>query len=107
MKPGSILINTCRGAVVETEALVWALNTKLLRGVGLDVVEEEDKVENISMVMSSRPTKDDLQELLSYHLLRNRDDVVFTPHNAFNTEEAIGRIVKTTIENIKLFCKEK
>jgi len=107
MKPGAILINTCRGPVVETEALVWALNNKVIRGVGLDVTEEEDKVESISMVMSKKPTKEDLQEILSFHMLRDRDDVVFTPHNAFNTEEAIGRIIKTTVENIDKFIKEK
>ena len=107
MKTGSILVNTSRGAVVETEAIIWALNKGILRGVGLDVVEEEDKVESMSMVMSQRPTKNDLQSVLSYHMLRDRDDVVFTPHNAFNTEEAIERIIKTTIENIKNFCNNK
>ncbi|MCX6726586.1 MAG: NAD(P)-binding domain-containing protein [Candidatus Shapirobacteria bacterium] len=106
MKPGSILINVSRGAVIETEAILWALKNKILWGAGLDVTEEEDQVENISMVTSKRPTKDDLQEVLSYHLLRDRDDVVFTPHNAFNTQEAIGRIVKMTMENIKEFMKE-
>lgn len=105
MKEGSILVNTARGAVVETSALIWALNKNILRGVGLDVVEEEDKVESLSMVMSQRPKKEDLQDVLSYHMLRDRDDVVFTPHNAFNTEEAIGRIIKTTVENIKQFLK--
>jgi D-lactate dehydrogenase len=107
MKPTAILINTCRGPVVDTEALVWILNNQKLRGVGLDVTEEEDKVENISMVTSHKPTKNDLQEVLSYHLLRDRDDVVFTPHNAFNTQEAIGRIIKTTIENIEGFIKSR
>jgi D-lactate dehydrogenase len=106
MKPTAILINTCRGPVVETEAILWALNNKKLRGAGLDVTEEENEVENISMVTSKWPTKDDLQEVLSYHLLRDRDDVVFTPHNAFNTEEAIGRIIKTTVENIEGFIKK-
>lgn len=105
MKEGSILVNTARGAVVETSALIWALNKNILRGVGLDVVEEEDKVESLSMVMSQRPKKEDLQDVLSYHMLRDRDDVVFTPHNAFNTEEAIGRIIKTTVENIEQFLK--
>lgn len=104
MKKGAILINTSRGAVVETEALLWGLNNEVLAGVGLDVTEEEDKVENISMVMSRRPTKDDLQEVLTFHMLRDRDDVVFTPHNAFNTKEAIERIIKTTVENIKSFA---
>jgi D-lactate dehydrogenase len=106
MKESAILINVCRGPVVETGALLSALNNHKLRGAGLDVTEEEDQVENVAMVTSKRPTKDDLQEVLSYHLLRDRDDVVFTPHNAFNTEEAIGRIIKTTIENIEEFIKK-
>jgi D-lactate dehydrogenase len=38
-------------------------------------------------------------------MLRDRDDVVVTPHNAFNTKEAIERIVVTTIENIKKFIE--
>ncbi len=103
MKRGSYLINTSRGPIVKAEAIVWALNHGILAGAGLDVTEEEDKVENISMVTSKRPTKDDLQEVLSFHLLRDRDDVVFTPHNAFNTREAIERIIKTTIGNISSF----
>lgn len=107
MKAGSILVNTSRGAVVESEAIIWALNKKILRGAGLDVVEEEDKIESMSMIMSQRPTKDDLQDVLSYHMLRDRDDVVFTPHNASNSEEAIERIVKTTIKNIKNYCQKK
>lgn len=106
MKPGSFLINTARGGVVETEAIVWALNKGILAGAGLDVTEEESLVESMSVVMSKKIKKDDLQEILSFHLLRDRDDVVFTPHNAFNTKEAIERIVKTTVENIGEFMKK-
>jgi D-lactate dehydrogenase len=104
MKKGSYLINTSRGAVVETEAIVFGLNNKILAGVGLDVTEEETLVDSISTVMSNKVSKNDLHEILSFHLLRDRDDVVFTPHNAFNTKEAVERIIKTTIENIKDFC---
>ena len=106
IKPGSYLINTSRGAVVETEALVWALNKKILAGVGIDVVEEENKVENISILMDMRERKEDLQDILSFHMLKDRDDVVITPHNAFNTREAIERIVGTTIENIKSYINK-
>jgi D-lactate dehydrogenase len=105
MKTGSFLINTARGAVVETEAIIWALNNKILAGAGLDVTEEEMLVDSMSVVMSNKITKDGLQDILSFHLLRDRDDVVFTPHNAFNTQEAIERIVKTTINNINEFVK--
>jgi D-lactate dehydrogenase len=106
MKPGAILINTSRGAVVESEAIAWALNAKILSGAGLDVAEKENEVESISMIMNPGPSHEDLRQVLSYHMLRDRDDVVFTPHNAFNTEEAIGRIIKTTIQNINSFIKE-
>lgn len=106
MKPGSFLINTARGGVVETEAIVWALNKGILAGAGLDVTEEEHMVESMSVVMSKKIKKDDLQEILSFHMLRDRDDVVFTPHNAFNTKEAIERIVKTTVESINKFIKK-
>jgi len=107
MKKGSYLINTCRGAVVETSALVWALNKGILAGAGLDVVEEENLVEQVSVVTEKKITKESLQNLLSYHMLRDRDDVVFTPHNAFNTKQAIERIVKTTVNNINLFIDKK
>jgi D-lactate dehydrogenase len=104
MQPGSVLINTARGAVVESEAIVWALNNKILWGAGLDVTEEEERLESMSTIMSKR---DISKGLLSFHLLRDRDDVVFTPHNAFNTKEAIERIIKTTIQNINMFCKSE
>jgi len=106
MKKGSYLINTARGAVVETEAIIWALNNKVLAGVGLDVTEEEMLVDSMSVVMSKKFTKDNLQEVLSFHMLRDRDDVVFTPHNAFNTKEAIERIIGTTIDNINDFMRK-
>ncbi len=106
MKRGSYLINTSRGPIVETEAIVWALNNKILAGAGLDVTEEENVVESMSVVISKKYLKEDLKQVLSFHLLRDRDDVVFTPHNAFNTKEAIGRIVQTTIDNIKNYCSK-
>ena len=106
MKKGSYLINTARGSVVEAEALVWALNNGILAGAGLDVAEDETLVEDDDIVTDKKYTKDDLQDVLSFHLLRDRDDVVFTPHNAFNTKEAIERIIDTTMDNIKKFMKD-
>ncbi len=70
------------------EALLWGLNHKILAGVGLDVTEEESRAEDMSVVLEDKTTKDDLKELVTFHMLRDRDDVVFTPHNAFNTVEA-------------------
>lgn len=107
MKTGSYLVNTCRGPVVDAEALVWALNNKVLAGAAMDVFEEEDQVEDMGVVTGKQMTNEELKDLLSFHLLRDRDDVVFTPHNAFNTKEAIGRIVQTTVDNIDQFIKEQ
>jgi len=105
MKPGSVLINTCRGPVVEVEALLWGLNHGVLSGVGLDVTEEESSAEDMKVVLDRKISKDDLRELVTFHMLRDRDDVVFTPHNAFNTKEAVGRIVRTTMDSISDFIK--
>jgi D-lactate dehydrogenase len=107
MKKGSYLVNTARGTAAEVEAIVWALNNKILAGAALDVAEDEALVESDKVVMSEKYTKDELQDILSFHLLRDRDDVVFTPHNAFNTKEAIERIIETTMENIKKFMDGK
>lgn len=107
MKRGSYLINTSRGNVVETEALIWALNEGILAGAGIDVIEEETLLVGRGAMLDKRITNDDLKEVVGFHLLRDRDDVVFTPHNAFNTKEAIERIVTTTVENINTFIQSK
>lgn len=106
MKRGCVLINTSRGTVVESEAIVWALNKGILAGAGLDVVEEEGLlIDDGSMALDKSVTKDDLREMVSYHLLRDRDDVILTPHNAFNTKEAIERIISTTVNSIGEYCQ--
>ncbi len=105
MKKGSVLVNTCRGPVVEVEALLWGLKHGILSGVGLDVTEEESSAEDMEVVLGGKTSKDDLRELVTFHMLRDRDDVVFTPHNAFNTKEAVGRIVRTTVDSISDFIK--
>ncbi len=103
MKPGSLLINTSRGPVVESEAILWALEQGILSGAGLDVLEEEEVLDKPWALFDSYINRDDLQELVTAHILREKPNVLITPHNAFNTKEAIERIVKTTYENIKNF----
>lgn len=103
MKPGSLLINTSRGPVIETEAILLGLEQKILSGAGLDVLEEEENLDDPKKLFDRYISKDDMKELIAAHLLREKPNVVITPHSAFNTKEAIERIVKTTYENIKKF----
>lgn len=103
-KKGSFLINTARGGLVETEALVLALEKGILAGIGLDVLEGEKEIMDEIEVLTSSYKKDiDLKTLVLDHVLVNHPKVIITPHNAFNTKEALERITKTTIENIKAF----
>jgi len=105
MKRGSYLINTARGPIVESEAILWALNHDILAGAGLDVLEEEEIIDDPKALFDQYVSRDDLAELVTAHLLRERPNVIITPHNAFNTHEAIERILATTAANIKAFLK--
>ena len=104
IKKGAYLINTSRGAVVETEALVEALQSGIIAGAGLDVLEEEgDMADETALLTAPHPKEEELKIVLENHYLINHPRVIVTPHVAFNTAEAVGRILDTTIENIKAF----
>lgn len=103
-KKGAILINTARGALVETAAIADALEKGILAGVGLDVLEEEaDLREERELLSANYLAKVDLKTQLLNHVLLTQQDVVITPHNAFNSKEALEQILETTIVNIKGF----
>lgn len=104
MKRGAYLINTSRGAVVETEALVAALKDGVLGGAGLDVLEEEgDMHDEIALLSGAHPREAELKTVLENHYLIKHPRVIITPHIAFDTVEAIRRILDTTIENIAAY----
>ena len=119
IKKGALLINTARGGIVETEALLKALKDKHLAGAGLDVLEGEktikdeleiftsDKYEVYDLVEGYEAKEADLKVLIQNRLLVDMENIVITPHNAFNSKEALQRIQKTTVENIKSFIKHK
>jgi D-lactate dehydrogenase len=108
VKKGALLINTARGGLVETEALVWALSTGALAGAGLDVLEEEGYIkEEADLLVSGHHNEQQLKTLLADHILMNMPSVLITPHNAFNAKEALTRILDTTISNIHSFEHDK
>ena len=85
MKKTAILVNTARGEIVNTEALCAALRKKEIRGAGLDVFEEEPLPRN--------------------HPLKNLTNVVITPHIAYNSQEAIERMLQIAIDNVEAFAR--
>ena len=104
VKKGAIIVNTARGGLIDTKALLWALESGLIAGAGLDVLEEEkDAFDRIDFLNHGQPKYDELMTLLNNHLLVSRNDVIITPHNAYNSTEAVQRIFDTTIENIKSY----
>lgn len=108
MKKGAYLINTARGGLVETEALLDALANKQLSGAGLDVLEDECDIREERELLSSEFLKScDLKTQLMQHMLIDRDDVLVTPHKAFDTVEAVEEILETTMKNIASFEKGK
>jgi D-lactate dehydrogenase len=107
IKRGALLINTARGGLVETEALALALDQGILSGAGLDVLEGEELIKEERQILSKEYPIDPLKTLLQNHILLNRENVVITPHIAFNSREALQRIFDTTIANIQAFLAGK
>ncbi|MFV3368314.1 2-hydroxyacid dehydrogenase [Pseudomonas sp. NY15435] len=93
MKRGAMLINTGRGALVDTPALIEALKSGQLGYLGLDVYEEEAEI--FFADRSDQPLQDDvLARLLTF------PNVIITAHQAFLTREALAGIAQTTLANI-------
>ncbi|MFT4312542.1 MAG: NAD(P)-dependent oxidoreductase [Candidatus Woesearchaeota archaeon] len=93
VKKGAVLLNTSRGGLVDSDALLSALNKGRISFAGLDVLEDENsllKGENVSASVKARNKK-----------LATHKRVLFTPHNAFNTQEALVRILDVSVENLQ------
>ena len=96
MKNGVILVNTSRGALVNSEALLEGIRSKKIGGACLDVYEEESELffeDNSNLIIN-----DDILALLM-----TMPNVIVTSHQAFFTKEALSNIANTTIENINEF----
>lgn len=96
MQKGTVIVNTSRGALIDTTALIDGLKSGILGGAGLDVYEEES--EYFFEDFSNEIVKDDeLQRLLSF------PNVIMTSHQGFFTKEALLAIAQVTIENFNRF----
>jgi D-lactate dehydrogenase len=124
---GVIVINTARGGIIDTEALIEALDAGIVAGAGLDVLEDESVMrkegtkiiaDQIIARLHGLAGDDDpttrspdrireLQRVTENAQLISRTNVVFTPHVAFNSVEAIERINAMTVENIRAFIASK
>jgi D-lactate dehydrogenase len=122
---GVVILNTARGALIDTKALIEALDEGIVKAVGVDVLEDErvlrqevfdvigaqilkrlslgEGAEN-QMDANKKSRIEELHELVRNESLIVRPNVLFTPHLAFNSEEATERMKQTTVDNIRAFC---
>lgn len=102
MKDGAVLINTSRGPIVNSSALLEALADGTVRAAGLDVLPEEPTIrEEAELLRSVYRDEHDLQTLLADSILLRLRNVIITPHSAWFTREAIDQILETTVYNIE------
>jgi 2,3-bisphosphoglycerate-dependent phosphoglycerate mutase len=108
MKQGAILINTARGELVETNALIELLDSGHLGGAAIDVIEGEALLhhdEETALLRSQTIPESLLRHGVEISALKKMPNVIISPHNAFNTVEAIQRINQTTAKNITDYWK--
>lgn len=106
IKEGAVLINTSRGGIVDTEALIEALDKGILAGAGLDVIEGEELIKEEKQLLYEMDKMDVLGDLVKGHILLSKENVVFTPHIGFYSQEALERILSTTVKNIECFLQD-
>lgn len=107
MKQGALVINTARGELIDTEALLEALKRGTVSGAGLDVLEGERALKDEMELVRGSESIQDLKSILRNHMLIDMPQVIITPHIAFFSREAYREILSTTLSNIQNFCDGK
>ncbi len=108
MKKGVLIVNTARGGLVDNKALVDAVLSGHVGGAALDVLEEEKAIkEERQLVSPEFSGAFDLRTVVANQILFNKPNVIITPHNAFNSQEALKRILDTSLDNIEAYLRGK
>ena len=102
MKKGAIIINTSRGEVIDTKALLDGINNGKISAVGLDVLEGEELIKKGN---HQRLDPKAFKLLAENHKLLDNERVIFTPHIAFYSKESSRNLIMATIDNIRSFIK--
>lgn len=107
LKTGVLLVNTARGPVIEVEALKDGLEKNIFGGLGLDAFEGEDVwIQQEDLLQGTfQAHREQLNQAVVSYLLQRYPNVILTPHNAFNSVEAVNRIFNTSLENIEQFVR--
>lgn len=105
MRHGVLIVNTSRGAVMDTQALVWALDQGIVAGAALDVLEGEVLLPSarLTSVLGGAPGQDDVKTIAEDLTLIRHPRVLVTPHIAFFTVDSIDAIWRQTAENLKTY----
>lgn len=103
VKKGALFINTARAGLIEPSALYHAIDSGIFSGAGLDVFEGEDLAAEENQMLSKNVSPAEMEALLKRNILLRKENVIITPHIAFDSTEAVERILDTTVGNIKSY----
>ena len=105
MKRGVLIVNTSRGAVIDTQSLVWALDQGIVAGAALDVLEGEVllPIATLTEVLGENPTSEQTQTVAEDLTLIRHPKVIVTPHIAYYTEDSLRSIQEQTAENFRSY----
>jgi len=101
---GALLINIARGEITPLKDLKRLLDEDVLGGIALDVFENESALADVFR-NEKRENQNIEENVLTISELKNRDNVLFTPHNAFNTKEALEQKARLSVEAVVEFKK--